>query len=105
MLTEQLGKLVSEKLSPTAETIARSINVKFMMRADFFIVPDKKHIRYTRDGPVWSLDSLTSIDDLNIYFNEMQHWYGKAVFLEEYGNMFLYPIFQRTVNRLLKIGC
>ena len=105
MITVQLGKLVSEKLALAAETIARSINVKFTMRADFFIVPDKKHIKYTNDGPVWSLDSLANVDDLNIYFNEMQHWYGKALFLEEYGNMFLYPIFQRTVNRLLKIGC
>jgi hypothetical protein len=104
-LTEQLGKLVSDKIAPTAETIASTIHAKFMMRADFFIVPDKKHIKYTTDGPVWSLDSLGSIDELKIYFNEMQHWYGKAVFLEEYGNMFLYPIFQRTVNRLLKIGC
>ena len=139
-ITEQLGRLVSEIIAPAAETIARTINAKFMMRADFFIVPDKKHIRYTVDGPassdpgqqgpassdpgqqgpassdpgkqgpassgpVWSLDSLASLDGLKIYFNEMQHWYGKAVFLEEYGNMFLYPIFQRTVNRLLKIGC
>ena len=43
------------------------------MRSDFFIVPDKKHIIYNADGPVWSLDSLTYIDELNIYFNEMQH--------------------------------
>jgi len=104
-LTEQLGKLVSDKIAPTTEAIANKINAKFMMRADFFIVPDKKHIKYTTDGPVWSLDSLSSIDELKIYFNEMQHWYGKAVFLEEYGNMFLYPIFQRTVNRLLKLAC
>ena len=103
-LTEQLGKLVSNKIAPIAENIAKSIHAKFMMRADFFIIPDKKHIVYTEDGPVWSLDTLTSIDDLHIYFNEMQHWYGKSVFLEEYGNMFLYPIFQRTVNRLLKLG-
>jgi hypothetical protein len=104
-LTEQLGKLVSEMIGPIAESIATRINAKFMMRADFFIVPDKKYIKYTADGPLWSLDSLSSVDELKIYFNEMQHWYGKAVFLEEYGNMFLYPIFQRTVNRLLKLGC
>jgi len=101
-LTEKLAKVVSEKIAPTAERIAKTLNVKFMMRADFFIVPDKKHIIYTDDGPTWSLFNL---DEIDIYFNEMQHWYGKAVFLEEYGNMFLYPIFQRTVNRLLKIGC
>ena len=76
-----------------------------MMRADFFIIPDQRHIQYTDDGPVWSLDILNHDEPLNIYFNEMQHWYGKGLFDETYGNMFLYPIFQRTVNRLLRIGC
>jgi hypothetical protein len=105
ILTDRLGKLVSEQIAPAAERMAKEIKVKFMMRADFFIIPDQRHIQYTDDGPVWSLDILNHDEPLNIYFNEMQHWYGKGLFDETYGNMFLYPIFQRTVNRLLRIGC
>jgi hypothetical protein len=105
ILTNRLGKLVSQQIAPAAESIANEIKVKFMMRADFFIIPDPRFIEYNEDGPVWSLDNLNHDTPLNIYFNEMQHWYGKGLFDETYGNMFLYPIFQRTVNRLLRIGC
>ncbi len=105
IITNRLGKLVSEQIAPAAESIANEIKVKYMMRADFFIIPDQRYIEYTKDGPVWSLDVLNHDIPLHIYFNEMQHWYGKGLFDESYGNMFLYPIFQRTVNRLLRIGC
>lgn len=101
-ITNKLGEIVAKQIALNTENIAKKINCKFMMRADFFVVP-KNNIKYTKNGPIWSINELSrSSSDFDIYFNEMQHWYGKSLFMTN-NNKFLYSRFQRTANRLLEI--